>query len=147
MLFRLIYTSRYVRGHRGPLSDFRGILKSSRRYNYSHHITGCLFFDKSSFLQILEGSALALDTLLERIQGDVRHIDFKVLMRSKVARRHFGVWAMGGAVRSAAHDEIFAKYGISDDFPDNLPEDAIVTFCEEILNLEEKRPVSRVLIG
>ncbi|WP_051394768.1 BLUF domain-containing protein [Asticcacaulis benevestitus] len=145
MLTRLIYTSRYVPGNRGPLSDFRAILESSRANNYVHHVTGFLFFDKRNFLQILEGNGLAVDTIFDRIQGDVRHEDIAVIARSRIARRRFAVWAMGGVVRSPVLDPIFADYGILDDFPDNLPEDVIVDFCEDVLKFEDQRLSSRVL--
>lgn len=145
MLSRLIYTSRYVPGNRGPLSDFRGILESSRANNYVHHVTGFLFFDKHNFLQILEGNGLSVNTIFERIQADVRHEDVTVIARSRIVGRRFPVWAMGGAVRSPQMDHIFADYGISGDFPDNLPEDVIVDFCEDILKLDEARAQSRVI--
>ncbi|ESQ85001.1 hypothetical protein AEAC466_04665 [Asticcacaulis sp. AC466] len=145
MLCRLIYTSRYVPGNRGPLSDFRGIVESSRANNYVHHVTGFLFFDKHNFLQVLEGNGLAIDTIFERLQRDIRHTDIAVIARSRIAKRRFSVWAMGGAVRSPKQDRVFAEYGIFDDFPDILPEEAIVDFCEDILKLEEVRSRSRVI--
>lgn len=145
MLSRLIYTSRYVPGNRGPLSDFRAIMENSRANNYVHHVTGFLYFDKRNFLQILEGNSLAVDAIFERILGDARHEDLAVIARSRIARRRFAVWAMGGVVRSPVLDHIFADYGISGDFPDNLPEEVIVDFCENVLKFEDERSSSRVL--
>jgi hypothetical protein len=120
-------------------------MESSRANNYVHHVTGFLFFDKHNFLQVLEGNGLAIDTIFERLQRDTRHTDVAVIARSRIARRRFAVWAMGGAVRSPKQDQIFAEYGIFDDFPDILPEDAIVDFCEDILKLDEARSQSRII--
>ncbi len=43
------------------------------------------------------------------------------------------------------HDHVFAEYGLFDDFPDNLPEEAIVDFCEDILKLDKMQSQFRVL--
>jgi len=145
MLTRLIYTSRYLPGNRGPLSDFRAILECSRENNYEHQVTGFLYFDKRNFLQILEGDGLTVDTIFERIKADARHEDVAVVARSRIAKRRFEVWTMGGVVRSPDMDQVFADYGIAGDFPDKLPEDVIVDFCYDVLKCEEQRTSSRVI--
>ncbi len=46
-------------------------------------------------MQTLEGPAVAVQTLLEKIKSDPRHADFSTLMEGPILERSFGNWSMG----------------------------------------------------
>ncbi|WP_303831633.1 BLUF domain-containing protein [Asticcacaulis taihuensis] len=56
MLTQLIYHSHFVPGDHGALSTVRNIIEVSEINNGPDGVTGFLIFDKSHFLQILEGA-------------------------------------------------------------------------------------------
>lgn len=75
-------------------SDIETILAQSRENNSHANITGILMFSQQKFLQILEGDAVEIDPLIERIRQDPRHKNMKVLVRGGIDERAFGEWAM-----------------------------------------------------
>ena len=57
-------------------------------------ITGALLFDGARFVQLIEGSDLAVDDLLRRLADDPRHHHFEVIERSTISQRMFPHWGM-----------------------------------------------------
>jgi hypothetical protein len=79
------------------LSDIEPILEVARRRNSQLGVTGMLLFEKTSFLQVLEGDQEVIDALLERIRRDRRHTRVVLLLREPIEARTFGKWSMGGS--------------------------------------------------
>ncbi len=73
------------------------LLGRSRAHNQAAGITGALLYGGSRFLQVLEGSVVAVQALYERIAADPRHGQFELLANGPVARREFAGWHMSFA--------------------------------------------------
>jgi hypothetical protein len=88
----LAYTSRA----RLDLSagDLADIHDTARHLNALDGITGLLVFDGTRFLQIVEGSEEAVDSLLERLRSDERHSAVEVRDERFVETRSFPDWSM-----------------------------------------------------
>lgn len=71
-----------------------GILATARRNNPQHGITGALICRHDVYLQLIEGDALAIDSLFARISSDNRHLAVTLLDRAEVSARLFPNWAM-----------------------------------------------------
>lgn len=74
--------------------DLESILHDAKRNNAGIGITGFLMFNGQNFLQLLEGSEDALDTLIDRIEADPRHSGLVVMSDLQVAERCFPDWSM-----------------------------------------------------
>ena len=88
----LTYTSRA----RLDLSarDLGDIHEAARHLNALDGVTGLLLFDGVRFLQIIEGSEEAIDSLVERLRRDPRHSAFEIRDERIVAARSFPNWSM-----------------------------------------------------
>jgi hypothetical protein len=73
------------------LSD---IHQTARHLNALDGITGLLLFDGARFLQIIEGSESAIDSLVERLRMDKRHSAFEIRDERYVDRLSFSGWSM-----------------------------------------------------
>ena len=95
MVFCAIYTSRPT-ARVASLSGLQvlEILETSRRNNAAAEITGVLFCNARTFVQVLEGPEQSVSATLTRIVADNRHFDVKVLWRGTVAERLFPGWYM-----------------------------------------------------
>lgn len=100
-LQRLIYRSRSTIGD--PLADMEDILKVSVWNNARARITGVLGHYGACYVQLLEGPAPALDSLLQQLRVDQRHTELLILDRREVAARLFPGWSM-------ARSDIFGAY-------------------------------------
>jgi hypothetical protein len=92
-LLRLVYVSSATR----LLSDaeLTDLLRTTRRNNPVHDITGMLLYRSGNFLQVLEGPPDSVEATFARIRRDPRHHNLIVLSREPHARRAFPRWAMG----------------------------------------------------
>ncbi|KQP20264.1 blue light sensor protein [Methylobacterium sp. Leaf469] len=88
---QLIYASRPFGFDQATLN---GILSQSRRCNARDGITGALICRADVYMQLLEGSAGALDATYARILRDDRHLEIRRLSYCTVADRLFPRWAM-----------------------------------------------------
>jgi hypothetical protein len=146
MLSQLIYHSHFVPGQQGALSVVRHIIETSEINNSRDRITGFLIFDKSTFLQILEGDADRIDATFQRISADKRHRDLNVISRRSLDQRAFQDWAMGGYVRSTEAQSVYARYGVTGELdPINLDADTIVRLAADLLDFETNRQKERVV--
>jgi hypothetical protein len=95
MLVRLLYASRTASEIDETL--ITSILERSRKYNLEHGITGilCTSSPGNVFLQLLEGSRAAVNTLYGNIVRDPRHGDVTLLDYAEITERRFGSWRMG----------------------------------------------------
>lgn len=92
-LIQLVYLS-----DRSPTlrdeSILDGIVLPSMRFNESADITGCLWFGRGHFLQVLEGPQEAVRALYARIEKDKRHRNVRLLLLGPIAERSFSRFAM-----------------------------------------------------
>jgi hypothetical protein len=74
--------------------DIEQILHTCRVNNGIDGVTGILIYNGAAFLQVLEGTAQAVDETLERICADDRHRDIVVHDERSIAERAFPTWEM-----------------------------------------------------
>ena len=70
------------------------ILRVARQNNERLDITGMLLYREGNFLQVLEGPASAVDSLLQEIRRDPRHHGLILMSRKGIEERQFGDWRM-----------------------------------------------------
>lgn len=117
MIHQLIYYSRNtVPGDdRAMITNMREILGASQRNNTRDGITGFLIFDKTWFVQVLEGEQAKVTETYDRIAKDSRHTGTVVMSVRDTAMRSFPNWSMGGALRSPEVQEVYLENGIGGD--------------------------------
>ena len=79
-------------------AEVQQIVSASRRQNWHSGLTGCLLFTGSAFAQVLEGPVATVQTLFERLRGDARHTDVRILWSEAAGARRFANWTMGYVV-------------------------------------------------
>ncbi len=70
------------------------ILASARINNPVDGISGLLIFNGTAFMQILEGSASAVDDLARQLATDPRHSNMSIRDEREVTERRFPDWTM-----------------------------------------------------
>lgn len=75
-------------------ADVDAILATSRVNNPLDGLTGLLIFNGSAFVQVLEGSELAVDALTQRLLVDPRHFNMSIRDQRLIPRRTFADWSM-----------------------------------------------------
>ena len=95
-LQRLIYRS-VATGTTDSLLNVATILAESQRNNDRDGLSGALAAHGDRYVQVIEGSRQALDSLLRRLQGDRRHRALEVIDRRDIESRRFDGWAMAHA--------------------------------------------------
>jgi hypothetical protein len=98
-----LYTSRSIEFCREPALD--AILEVSRHNNALEGLSGLLWADGTSFLQVLEGDDQAVSSLIDRLIKDPRHRDMVPLVDRKIETREFGYWAMAMPHRGESGEE------------------------------------------
>lgn len=76
------------------MSLLSGILLDARKHNKRDGITGALICRHDIYLQMLEGPQDKVDSTIERISRDDRHVNMQVLLSEQSDTRLFGDWAM-----------------------------------------------------
>ena len=76
-------------------SEIPLLLEKSRTNNAARGLTGMLLYIQGSFFQVLEGNAVDVDEVFERIVRDPRHTRVTTIIREPIAQRRFGDWTMG----------------------------------------------------
>ncbi|MFB0488331.1 hypothetical protein ABIE45_000917 [Methylobacterium sp. OAE515] len=114
MIHQLIYYSRntVLGGDRAMLTNLREIVSASQRNNSREGVTGFLIFDKTWFLQILEGERAKVTETYNRIARDSRHSGATIVNVQDVSTRSFPNWTMGGALRTLEVQEIYLAHNI-----------------------------------
>ena len=117
-LVRLVYVSHPAR----PLSEAEvdGLLVSARTFNAARAVTGSLLVlsevgdgKTSAYVQWLEGPEAGVAAAFQRIAGDERHRDIRVLDRSPVPARAYPDWAMRHeAVPGETLGVALARFGV-----------------------------------
>jgi len=127
----LTYTS-LARLDLGP-DDLAAIHRAARELNALDGITGLLVFNGTHFLQIVEGSAPAIDDLLGRLRRDTRHTGLEVRDERSIEARSFPDWSMELVRVSSSYFE--ARDAIQDRVPvsvDPAVRDRLFRMTEQI---------------
>ena len=141
-LVQLVYYSRNLLtdDDKGQLKLLREILSIARQKNVERDVTGYLIFDKSWFIQILEGDRAQVRATYERIARDPRHTGVTLLDTKPVRQRTFSQWSMGGAMRNLDQQEVFLEHGISGQVdPTKLTAAKIVALAADLAALEARK--------
>lgn len=141
-LHQLVYYSRNtVSGDsRAMLQELRQIVSVSQRNNARDGITGALIFDKTWFLQVLEGDAAAITRTYDRISKDSRHSTVTLMEKKAVGERRFADWSMGGTMRTPEMQEIFLSHGIGGTIdPTRLDGRTVVALAADLKAFEAER--------
>ena len=101
---RLLYTSRARGTDRS--SDQIAILGQSRSNNGLNGVTGLLWTDNRRYLQVLEGPPDAVSLTFERIKGDERHDELRVLADTVETSRAFFDWFMASLFPGESNAEL-----------------------------------------
>lgn len=113
-LTRITYCSEIVNNIGSEeLSD---ILEVSRRNNEKNAVTGVLLFNSDFFLQCLEGSRAAVNSIYCRICCDKRHHNVQIITYGEVDRRLFGSWGMAYLPWTETTRNVIAQYSIGAEF-------------------------------
>ena len=113
-LERLVYESAAT-GTTDSLSNLAVILAQSQRNNDRDELTGVLVAHRDRYIQVVEGSAAMLDSLLRRLEEDPRHRGVTLLGREPIQTRLFGRWSMASAVITPAHGAALDRLVDDDD--------------------------------
>jgi hypothetical protein len=92
--------------------ELLAIMKQSKANNAKNGITGalCLCTSERIFVQVLEGSRAAVNSIYQRIVGDPRHADVMLLLYDEIEARRFAGWAMGQVNMSRLNPALLLKY-------------------------------------
>ena len=104
MTYQIIYSSDSTIPMQSD--DLEDLLEQARERNAQRGITGALVYVDGIFLQILEGDAGTLRTLMARIASDLRHEAVTVLQEGDVPSPRFSDWTM--AYLSATPEQVAA---------------------------------------
>ncbi|MBW8366662.1 MAG: BLUF domain-containing protein [Arenimonas sp.] len=114
-LLRLTYASRATfplnRFTSGIQSEVARIMVQSRRNNPRQQLVGALYFGDGCFFQCLEGPEAAVEALYQRLHGDPRHTDLRVLARENVSSTRFSNWAMKLVPNAAEVQALMVRHG------------------------------------
>ena len=92
-LYRLIYTS--FRKHTCDDSAIERILEACEKNNPGHGLTGVLLHSEHRFIQYIEGDAVELAVLYDKIKEDDRHTGVNQRSFAPIKNRLFPAWHMG----------------------------------------------------
>jgi hypothetical protein len=108
MLVRLLYASRPIPSL--GADDLLLIQQQSQLNNPNRGITGLLCCSSGVFLQVLEGSRLAVNHLYNRISADPRHLEPTLLVYEEIRERRFERWGMGIVDLARLNPALLLKY-------------------------------------
>lgn len=112
-LVRLTYAS--TANNLDP-EEIASILATAQKFNKSKDITGMLCFSRKYFLQSLEGSRQAVNTLYSKICLDKRHSKMLLLDYGEISKRDFPSWSMAYVPEKQLTKEICLTYSLTDEF-------------------------------
>lgn len=128
-LIRLVYTSRSVVApqalHLGLDPGIARILAKSRKNNARLDVVGGLLFGEGYFLQCLEGDAMIVQNLYNKIETDNRHRDVTVLSQTSINMRTFSAWSMKYVPGEQRLQGLLRQWGMTRFDPYQLSKDQI----------------------
>lgn len=111
-------------------------------------VTGFLIFDKTWFVQILEGERARVTGTYDRIARDPRHADATVIDVRDVPERLFPNWTMGGAMRTPEVQEVYLQHGFGGPLdPVRLKSGQVVDLALDLQAFETRRRQGQKLAG
>ncbi len=125
MLSHLAYVS--VRKNNCTEDEIKKILAACEKNNPPLDITGVLLYSDSRFIQYVEGEAVKLTALYDKIKNDARHERVVMISYSPIPNKIFPSWHMGAK-------KIESK---SVDFLTDITQEEKATF-NKILNNEQE---------
>ncbi|GEL43239.1 hypothetical protein MEX01_38300 [Methylorubrum extorquens] len=142
VIHQLVYYSRNTvpGGDRAMLTNLREIVSASQRNNSHNGITGFLIFDKTWFVQILEGDRSKVTETYNRIARDARHSTATIMSVRDVEGRLFPNWTMGGAMRTPEMQEVYLQHGIGSEMnPATLKSAQVVALALDLQAFEQAK--------
>lgn len=119
------------------------ILQQSRTNNPRLGLGGVLYYGEGCFFQCLEGERTVVEKLLEKLKGDDRHKDFKVVLQRNITERQFTDWSMKYIPTNATVKGMLARAGYDRfdpyQFDQKTIEDLLSTFRE--LRAQADKPI------
>lgn len=91
-LYEIIYVSLASRDMRPE--DLAQLLDKAWAHNAEQGITGMMVYHRRQFIQLLEGNRDAVQSLYDRIAGDVRHQQLRKIWDGPIRERGFSDWGM-----------------------------------------------------
>lgn len=89
--------------------DTAAILEQSRHNNAIDGVTGVLWSNGRTFVQVLEGPPLSVTEAFVRIGRDTRHEAVTILSDRQLPTSEFGSWSMAERSLDDVDDVAFAK--------------------------------------
>ena len=144
-LTRLVYFSMNRLPAGEPASiQLKRILETAIRNNNRLAVTGGLVFNRTYFLQVLEGDRSAVTAVFAAISRDPRHDQVELVETKAVGKRLFGAWSMGFAATPDLLNELWAAFHIQGPFnPKVLTSDQITRLILELVKKEDNFVSSR----
>lgn len=127
-LYRMIYCSR---ARQLDSSAIQKILDACERNNPRNHLTGMLLFTSDYFVQVLEGSRIAVNQrFFATIASDGRHSDIEIMSSGTVDFRLFEKWSMHYVSIARSDDPRLTRFSADGSFnPYKMSSAAIEQFC------------------
>jgi hypothetical protein len=113
-LVRLVYVSQV--GSNFSDVDISQILEKAQTSNQELDVTGILLFTSEHFVQCLEGSRPAVNSLYNKIIQDPRHHDVQILLYNDAYSREFADWRMGYVGATQFNQDAWMQFLPSTDF-------------------------------
>jgi hypothetical protein len=85
--------------------DLPSIVQDATARNGLEGITGLLYSEDDSFLQVIEGHDDSIEELLTRLEADDRHRGIRILSDRRITDREFGDWTMAYRDRRESVDD------------------------------------------
>lgn len=118
MPYQVIYSS--VSSTPMQQEDLEDILERAQGNNARSGITGALVYVDGCFLQVLEGDAQAVQSLMEKIAADLRHETVAVLQAQTVDTAAFANWKMAYVSATSAEVAQWAGLSARTELPETL---------------------------
>lgn len=112
-IYRVVYYSRNTMPEQNMMAGFRDIHASAKKFNKANDLTGYLLFDKTWFVQIIEGDQKTVRACYRKIAKDPRHTGLVQLGVDEVLNRAFGDWSMGAMILTPDNHEILLRSGLN----------------------------------
>lgn len=135
-LVRMIYVSQTVT--EAPEDKLAAILKTARKNNEKHDLTGLMVYNRKYFLQVIEGSRPAVSQLLGNLFRDPRHEKMEVLEFDAIEQRLFSHWSMQFAPADTVTKALLLRHGPSGQFePYGFTKGSALGFLTELGQLTQ----------
>jgi hypothetical protein len=114
-LTRIVYRSlaRINMAAQEGSAQLLNIVRTSQKRNEFSVITSVLLFDRTFFVQVLEGDKPAVHETFQRVLADERHKDIEIVEWRDINRRDF-VSSLALFARGPENEAQFAKFGFSE---------------------------------